>query len=465
MIKIPFLPKVKPFFAKFHLRSFPVCVFEKLYQSDDFTFIYESLESKGERGRYSFLGAKPFITFKSKGKDIEINIAGRTYKKDGNPFEVLRNIVAKYKQCPDSVFPGGAVGYISYDAVRFFEKIPDKNPDELTVPDTYFMFPSEIIVFDHKEETVDIIVYSENNGEKRIEELKSIVETYTEDIVFQSGNIENSISSESNFSRESFKEVVQKAREYIFAGDIFQVVLSQRFKSRINRSPIQIYKALRVTNPSPYMYYLKLSDIYILGSSPEILVKLSNGIAINRPLAGTRARGRTKKEDQFLERDLLKDEKELAEHIMLLDLARNDLGRVCDHGSVEVDELLQVERYSKVMHLVSNVVGKLKKNKDAFDLLEASFPAGTVSGAPKVRAMEIIDELEPSKRGIYAGSIGYFSFSGDMDMCIAIRTIIIKDGVVYIQAGAGIVADSEPEKEYTETLNKASALKKAIEIA
>jgi len=439
-------------------------VFEKVYSQDYFGFIYESLESVGERGRYSFIGARPFILFKSKGENVEINVMKKTYKKRGNPIDFLRSIVTEYRECPDTVFPGGAVGYISYDAVRFFEKIPDKNPDELVVPDTYFMFPSEIIIFDHKKETVDIIVYSENNNKKRIEELRGVIETCKKETIFRPSKTQASLSFESNFTKDSYQEIVEKAKEYIYAGDVFQVVLSQRFKCHVEKEPIHIHKALRITNPSPYMYYLKLNDLYILGSSPEILVKLTDGMAISRPLAGTRPRGRTEKEDRSLEVDLLKDEKEVAEHIMLVDLARNDIGRVCDYGSVRVTELLQTEKYSKVMHIVSNVVGKLMKDRDAFDLLRVTFPAGTVSGAPKVRAMEIIDELEPSKRGVYAGAIGYFSFSGNMDMCIAIRTIVVKDGIGYIQAGAGIVADSVPEKEYMETLNKASALKKAIEI-
>jgi len=464
VVKIGSLPKIRFNRERLELKSSPVSVFEEVYNQDYFGFIYESLESVGERGRYSFIGARPFILFKSKGEDIEINVMKKTYKKKGDPIDFLRSIVAEYRECPDTVFPGGAVGYISYDAVRFFEKIPDINPDELAVPDTYFMFPSEIIVFDHKEGTVDIIVYSEKNNQERIKELRGAIETCTKETAFRPHKLEAPLPFESNFTKDSYQEIVEKAKEYIYAGDVFQVVLSQRFRCCVEKEPIRIYKALRLTNPSPYMYYLRLNDLYILGSSPEILVKLTNGVAISRPLAGTRPRGRTEKEDRSLEVDLLKDEKEVAEHIMLVDLARNDIGRVCEYGSVRVTELLQIERYSKVMHIVSNVVGKLMKGRDAFDLLRATFPAGTVSGAPKVRAMEIIDELEPSKRGVYAGAIGYFSFSGNMDMCIAIRTIVVKDGIGYIQAGAGIVADSVPEREYMETLNKASALKKAIEI-
>ena len=465
MVKTALLPKIRFNRKRLELKSSPVGVFEKVYNRDCFGFVYESLESMGERGRYSFIGARPFILFKSKGEDVEIDVMKKTYQEKGNPIDFLRRIVAEYRECPDTVFPGGAVGYIAYDGVRFFEDIPDGNPDEFAVPDTYFMFPSEIIVFDHEEGTIDIIVYSEKNNQERVEELRSAVETCAEEPVFRPRRPEAPLPFESNFTKDSYQEIVERAKEYVYAGDVFQVVLSQRFKCRVEKEPIRIYKALRLTNPSPYMYYLRLNDLYILGSSPEILVKLTDGVAISRPLAGTRPRGKTEKEDQSLEGDLLKDEKEVAEHIMLVDLARNDLGRVCEYGSVRVTELLQIERYSKVMHIVSHVVGQLMKGRDAFDLLRATFPAGTVSGAPKVRAMEIIDELEPSKRGVYAGAIGYFSFSGNMDMCIAIRTIVVKDGMGYIQAGAGIVADSVPEKEYLETLNKASALKKAVEIA
>ncbi|MGB3477784.1 MAG: anthranilate synthase component I [bacterium] len=439
-----------------------MAVFEKLYSQKGFGFIYESLESVGERGRYSFIGARPLILFKSKQMDIEIDYAGKVQRKKANPMDSLRNIVAGVKEFPSlEPFCGGAVGYIAYDAVRFFEDIPDKNPDELRIPDTYFMFPSEIIIFDHKKQAIDIVVY--NGDSKRTEELISEIEK-SEEICFKPSEKQIKQFS-SNFTKDSFCKVVKTAKEHIFAGDIFQVVLSQRFAFPIDTEPINIYKALRITNPSPYMYYLKLNNLFILGSSPETLIKLVAGTAISRPLAGTKPRGETEEQDRRLESELLNDEKELAEHIMLVDLARNDLGRVCEYGSVRVTELLNTERYSKVMHIVSNVIGELNKDQDAFDLLGATFPAGTVSGAPKVRAMEIIDELEPTKRGIYAGAIGYFGFGSNMDLCIAIRTIVIKNRIAYIQGGAGIVADSIPEREYIETLNKIKALNKAVEIA
>lgn len=447
--------------TRLKLQSSPMSVFEKVYNEESFSFIYESLEHSG-RGRYSFLGGKPFILFKSKDRAIEIDTMGEIQILKGNPLHILRKVLSKFDIYPALMgFCGGAVGYISYNTVRFFEEIPDENPDEIGAPDTYFMFPSEILIFDHKKKTVDIIVY--NSDDKRLEELESAIKT-SKDFSNKLCD-ETSISHRSNLTKKEFCEIVKKAKEYIFAGDIFQVVPSQRISSPIDKKPMNIYKALRITNPSPYMYYLKLNDLFILGSSPETLIKLESGLVTSNPIAGTRHRGTTKKEDKFLESELLNDEKELAEHVMLVDLARNDIGRVCEYGSIRVSKFLKIEKFSKVMHIISIVNGKLVSGMDAFDLVEATFPAGTVTGAPKIRAMEIIDELEPTRRGIYAGALGYFGFKGNMDLCIAIRTIVIKDGVAYIQGGAGIVADSIPEREYTETLNKMSALKKALEMS
>ena len=452
------IPEFSPVSKRIDLISTPVAVYKKLYHEEKFSFLYESLESIGKRGRYSFIGAKPFIIFSSQREDIEIKSINKTYRIKGNPIEILRKLVTGYKSSLKiSSFSGGAVGYISYDAVRFFEKIPDTNPDELSTPDTFFIFPEEIIIFDHKEKTIDIILYSEDGGEKRIEELVSSIKASSKDTVMVLPPVKI-FGFKSNFTKESFCKIVKKAREYIFAGDIFQVVLSQRFKFHIVGNSFTVYQRLRETNPSPYMYFLKFDDLSVLGSSPEILVKLTDDVVVTRPLAGTCPRGETDEEDVVLAAELTADEKERAEHIMLVDLARNDIGRVCVKGSIKVTELFGIEKYSRVMHLVSNVVGRLQKGKDAFDLMSSTFPAGTVSGAPKIRAMEIIDELEPVKRGIYAGAIGYFAFSGNMDFCIAIRMILIKDKIGIIQAGAGIVADSDPMKEYQETLNKAKAL-------
>ncbi|MBN1694713.1 anthranilate synthase component I [candidate division WOR-3 bacterium] len=450
---------------KIKAKSSPEELFEKAYKEEPFSFILESMIHIKKRGRYSFLGGRPFILLKNTGENIDIEIFGKKYKEKGNPFIKLRelmSLVDSYPYIPG--FSGGAVGYLSYDAVRFFEKIPDKNPDEIKAPETYFMFPSEIILFDHKDDTVDIIIYNDNGETKRIEELTKIIKT-SEEVDYQLSEGKE-VEFIGNFTKEEYCSAVEKAKEYIYAGDIFQVVPSQRFKGQIEKEPINIYKALRLTNPSPYMYYLRFNDLYILGSSPETLIKLeAGGLVTSNPIAGTRRRGKDEEEDKKFAKELLSDEKELAEHVMLVDLARNDIGRVCEYGSIRVSDFMRIEKYAKVMHNISVVNGNLLANKDAFDLVEATFPAGTVSGAPKIRAMEIIDELEPVRRGIYAGALGYFGFAGIMDLCIAIRTIVINKGIIYFQAGGGVVADSVPELEYKETINKMSALKKAIEIS
>ncbi|HHD83128.1 MAG TPA: anthranilate synthase component I family protein, partial [Bacteroidetes bacterium] len=352
-------------------------------------------------------------------------------------------------------------GYVSYDSIRYIEKIPDNNPEDPKLPDQYFIFPSEIIVVDNEEQSVKIIVYGDNKEkiDKRIGGLYSFILNFSNNNHSEPGsNNSNCVELLSSFKKEEFEKAVLKSKRYIKEGEIFQVVLSQRFEFKVKQEPFDVYKKLRVNNPSPYMYFMKLDELYLIGSSPEILIKLKKGIAVSRPIAGTRKRGETDEEDKMLEKELISDEKELAEHIMLVDLARNDLGRVCKFGSVRVDELMRIEKYSKVMHIVSNIVGKLKNNYGSVELFKATFPAGTVSGAPKIRAMEIIDELESVKRGIYAGGVGYFAFNGDLDFCIAIRTIIIKGEKGFAQVGAGIVADSIPENEYNEILNKAKAL-------
>lgn len=451
--------KIKPISVKFN--ATPLTIFETLYPTEPYAFLYESLEQSGERGRYSFIGAKPSVIIKAKNFCTEIYEADKQVIKNGNPFEILRNYLGWVKNpLKLAPFSGGAIGYVAYDAIRYFEMVPDKNPDELNIPHIFFMFPEELIVFDHKKKIASIISDKKDAG--HISYLCDILNSKM-DFKTKVELKNKSIKYTSNFAPLEFCSMVERAKDYIFAGDIFQVVLSQRFKVNITTPAIDIYRALRITNPSPYMYYLKLADTTILGSSPEILIKLRNRTAISRPLAGTRQRGCDKNENTRLEKELLNDEKEVAEHIMLVDLARNDLGRVCECGSVKVTELLKIERYSKVMHIVSNVVGKLRRDCDAIDLFTATFPAGTVSGAPKIRAMEIIDELEPVKRGLYAGAIGYFDFTGNMDFCIAIRTILLKDSIAYIQGGAGIVADSIPENEYQETINKTKALIQALE--
>jgi len=380
-------------------------------------------------------------------------------------------------------FSGGAVGYIGYDIVRFWEKIPGKNRDDLNLPDSLFMLSHTLVIFDHLNHTIKVVSYApvdkkespqiaykeaRHRIDKVITKLKQpfpFLLSVKEKREKKKETEEIKRKTESNFTSDTFQARVKKAKEYIKAGDIFQVVLSQRLKRKISASAFDIYRTLRSLNPSPYMYYLKCGDFEIVGSSPEILVRMEKKKVIYRPIAGTRKRGKGKTEDEFLLKELSIDAKERAEHIMLVDLGRNDMGRVCEYGTVKVTELFSVEKYSHVMHLVSNIEGRLRKEMDQYDLLRACFPAGTVSGAPKIRAMEIIEELEPCRRGPYAGALGYFSFSGNMDTCIIIRTIIIKKGIAYVQAGAGIVADSHPESEYEETLNKARALIKAIEVA
>uniref|UniRef100_A0A7V3RHK1 Anthranilate synthase component 1 n=1 Tax=candidate division WOR-3 bacterium TaxID=2052148 RepID=A0A7V3RHK1_UNCW3 len=443
---------------RYKFRISPVDAFFSLYSREPYAFLYESLEQGGITGRYSFIGADPKIIFRAKKGMIEIESPDIKRVEYGNPFNFLRRLI-KSQTSPSyfAPFTGGAVGYISYDAIRYLEKIPDKNPEEIYIPDLYFIFPQELIIFDHKSNYACIILYKNDR-----DRLGHLIKTLDKEFSYLPSFHKRKLRFQSNFTKNEFCDIVKKAKEYIFAGDIFQVVLSQRFKVGIDTAEFDIYHALRLTNPSPYMYYLKLKDITILGSSPETLVKLKGNLAISRPLAGTRPRGQD--EDKRLEKELLNDEKEKAEHIMLVDLARNDLGKVCEYGTVKPTALLKIERYSRVMHIVSNIIGRLRNDCDSIDLFTASFPAGTVSGAPKIRAMEIIDELETVKRNLYAGAIGYFDFNGNMDFCIGIRTILVKDGIAYFQGGAGIVADSIPENEYQETMNKTWALKCALEM-
>ena len=458
----------------------PVSAFNKIDRGK-FGYLLESVEGGEHIARYSFLGSNPSIIFKVKGQDVTLIDHGRLreYKVEGNPLDELARILGEYKlvELPGLPrFAGGAVGYVGYDAIRYIEDIPKSNPDDLDLPDLYFMITDTILIFDHINHTIKV-VYNVDVGHDPEEAYKraqrkitgivnQIIQPYSLAAVER---IDAADEPEvlSNFDKEEFEQAVEKSKEYIRAGDIFQVVLSQRFEIETHSEPFNIYRALRSINPSPYMYYLKLDNFAIVGSLPEILVRCEDGTAEVRPIAGTRHRGATHHEDEELEEDLLADPKERAEHIMLVDLGRNDLGRVCEYGTVQIDEneLMFIERYSHVMHIVSDVTGKLSENKTDFDVFKASFPAGTVSGAPKIRAMEIIDELEKTCRGPYAGSVGYFSFSGNLDMAITIRTILINQGKCYVQAGAGIVADSVPEKEYQETKNKAKGMIMAISLA
>ena len=451
---------------------------------EPYSFLLESVEGGDKWARYCFLGCGPSIIIETKGSTVTIRNNGVEQKKSLGetivPLSVLKEILSQYQPVDMPGLPrfsGGAVGFISYDMVRYFENLPDQTEDDLDIPDSIFVITDTLLIFDNVNQTIKVVSNAHTEGRDLEEVYKETIakidalENKLRQPVLQSSegisgsSVDEDPLIESNFAKEHFKEAVLKAKRYIHEGDAIQVVLSQRLRFDIQHDPFTIYRALRTINPSPYMYYLNFEDIQVVGSSPEVLVRLEGDQVEVRPIAGTRKRGTNEDEDRFLEKDLLQDEKELAEHIMLVDLGRNDLGRVAQISSVEVNEKFTIERYSHVMHIVSNVRGKLKKGLDCFDVLKAAFPAGTVSGAPKIRAMEIIDELEPTRRGIYAGAVGYISFSGNMDTAIAIRTLVVKDQVGYLGVGAGIVADSVPESEFEETMNKGRAMLKAIGLA
>ena len=458
----------------------PVSALRKI-DNGEYAFLLESVEGGENIAQYSFLGSNPSLIFWSKNNTVTTVRNGATDRRDEveDPFEELRKLMAEFRPVKVEGLPrfhGGAVGFVSYDMVRFFEQLPDTTTDDRQLPDCFFMITDTILVFDHVNHKIKVVSNAHINGGKqavdeaygeataKIDEIISALKRPVEYKSPARGQWDED-AVKSNFTGEEYEKVVEAAKEYIKAGDIVQVVPSQRLSVPVSADPFDIYRALRAVNPSPYMYYLKLGDVEIAGSSPEVMVRTEEGRVTMRPIAGTARRGSTEDEDKELAEELLADPKEQAEHVMLVDLGRNDVGRVCEYGSVKVDELMVIEKYSHVMHIVSNVVGKLRSDKDAFDVLRACLPAGTVSGAPKIRAMEIIDELEPSRRGTYAGAVGYFSFSGNSDTAIAIRTIMIKDGIAYVQAGGGVVAYSVPEKEYQETMNKARACVRAIQLA
>jgi anthranilate synthase component I len=448
-------------------------------------FLLESAEGGERFGRYSFLGTDPSAIIRTKGNRIEIESGTAKEVKEENPFPFLRKYLSGVKAAADPTLPrfsGGLVGYFSYDVVRFFENLPDTKEDDQKLPDIQLFLADTILAFDHFRHRLKIITHARPeegsekayaDAKKRIEEIIGRLRNGKKVKVHPEGRPEkrprpDSPLFQSNFSRPEFEKAVLKAKEYIRKGDAIQVVLSQRLCVDFPKpgpDPFDLYRAIRAINPSPYLYYFNFNKTILVGSSPEVMVRLEESRATLRPIAGTRPRGRSEPEDRELEEDLKKDEKEKAEHIMLVDLGRNDLGRVCRPGTVKVTELMTVEKYSHVMHLVSNITGDLLPDKDAFDLFSAAFPAGTVSGAPKIRAMEIIEELEPVKRGPYAGAVGYFDFSGNLDTCITIRTVWIEDGKAYLQVGAGIVADSIPAREYEETLNKGQAFLEALRLA
>ena len=476
------IPVYRPILADMET---PVSAFYKL-MPDNYAFLLESVEGGENVARYSFLGSQPSVLFYSKGHQVTIEYltTGETVSQTcEDPLRALEEVLQNYQPVAVEDLPqfhGGAVGYMSYDMVRFVEELPDNTEDDLQLPDCFFMIAETILIFDHVNHQIKVVANAHIDGDvdaaytDAVAKIEALVEKLTTaSEVHLRSNSENhterrdstALEPQSNLTKPAYQDAVRRAKEYIAAGDIIQVVLSQRFSCPVSVDAFDVYRALRVINPSPYMYYLKFDDFDIVGASPEMMVRVEDGIVQTVPIAGTRPRGTTPEEDKELERILLADPKERAEHVMLVDLGRNDLGRVCEYHSVEVTELMIVERFSHVMHIVSYVVGKLRENFTAFDVLRSCLPAGTLSGAPKVRAMEIIDEFEATRRATYGGAVGYFSFSGSADTAITIRTAVIKDGTAYVQAGGGIVADSVPETEYYETVSKAKAMLSAIALA
>ncbi|MDE3170279.1 MAG: anthranilate synthase component I [Acidobacteriota bacterium] len=455
----------------------PVGAHLRLASGAKYSFLLESVEGGENIARYTFVGANPSEVFRSRGRECSLESAGKRATLEGNPVDHLRRLTKRYRPVRVPGLPpliAGAIGYFAYDMVRLIERIPAAGRDDLNLDDCVMMFYLGLVAFDHVRHRVWIIrnVFTEDRGGLRgkydaaVEEIRRTRRVLDGPLPPKTrAPRPRLLRVRSNMTKSRFTAAVRRTKEYIRAGDAFQIVLSQRLEARTPADPFEIYRALRVVNPSPYLYFLKLDDVSVVGSSPEMLVKVQGRDAYYHPLAGTRPRGRDEKEDLRLEKELLADPKECAEHVMLVDLGRNDLGRVCEYGSVKPERLMFVERYSHVMHIASSLRGRLRADVDCFDALMACFPAGTLSGAPKVRAMEIIDELEPTRRGIYGGAILYLDFSGNLDSCIGLRTLVAKRGSVYVQAGAGIVADSVPRTEYTETLNKARALIRALEIA
>jgi len=457
----------------------PVAAFRKV-EDPDYAFLLESVVGGERIAQYSFVGSRPFATFVARRDSVTITQGGkeRTFK-SANPFTSLQEYISSVKFVHPGNLPrfcSGAVGYAAYDSVRYVENLPKSPPDVLGVPDMYFAFYDSMYIFDHINNTVKVLACADTSKSsareaydlacRRIDQMVDALLTPTvilSDDISSTGPVE--LSYTSNFTRDAYCRAVERVKEYIYAGDIFQIVLSQRLTAETTAEPFNIYRTLRMVNPSPYMFYLKLKGLKLIGSSPEVMVRVEGDKITLRPIAGTRPRGKTPEEDQALAAELLADEKERAEHVMLVDLGRNDVGRTARYGTVKVDECMLIERFSHVMHITSNITGQLRPGQTALDTLQSCLPAGTVSGAPKVRAMQIIDEFEPTRRGCYAGAVGYIDFAGNMDTCIALRTIVYLDGKAHVQAGGGIVADSVPANEYEESLNKARALLKAIEIA
>jgi len=460
----------------------PVSVYLKLARPGSPSFLLESVEGGEQVGRYSFLGvdAQTLIAVQDNLLTLrrDDRVTTRPLAPGEDPLHAIEAEMERFRPVKVEGLPrfvGGAVGYLSYDVVRYFERLPATATDDLHVPDAAFLLTDTLVIFDHAKHQLIILANAHNTGDPdaayddAVQRIDAILDRLAGPLPLAdecAGGDRNERDLRSNVTREQFEANVRAAKEYIAAGDAFQIVLSQRFSRRTCAPPFTVYRALRALNPSPYMFYLRFSDdLALIGASPEMMVRLEDGIATMRPIAGTRPRGRDEAEDEALADELLADEKERAEHVMLVDLGRNDLGRVCDYGTVSVPQMMIVERYSHVMHIVSQVQGRLRAGLNAFDLLRATFPAGTLSGAPKVRAMEIIEELEGTRRGPYGGAVGYFSFDGSMDTCITIRTMLMRGDQVYFQAGAGIVADSDPAREYEETVNKARAVAMALQSA
>ncbi|HVF73390.1 MAG TPA: anthranilate synthase component I [Chthoniobacterales bacterium] len=456
----------------------PAAAFQKL-EDGGYSFLFESAEQTEQSGRYSFLGFAPRLIVRGDDGALTIAEQGRTKTSPAaDPLLELERIMTRFRFVPEPDLPrfaGGAVGFLGYDVVRYFEKtVPAPPEDDLRLPEMLFMIMGLLVVFDHRYRRLKIVanVFLDDHpdldsaysgAEETIHRALARLDSATRLPLIDAKKSVERVTVESNTTREQFEAAVRKAKEHIRAGDVFQVVLSQRFETKFAGDPLKLYRCLRLVNPSPYMFCLRFGEEFsLVGSSPELHVRVTDDVAEVRPIAGTRRRGATKEEDDRNAAELLADPKERAEHVMLIDLARNDLGRIAEIGSVQVTEQMVIERYSHVMHIGSHVMAKLRKDKTAYDVMRATFPAGTVSGAPKIRAMQIISELETKKRGCYAGAVGYFGFDGGLDCCIALRSIVLKEGRAYLQAGAGIVADSSPAGEYEETVNKAMAMIDAI---
>jgi anthranilate synthase component I len=459
----------------------PVSAYLRLTQGSRYSFLLESVEGGEKIARYTFAGANPEEVFRFAGGACVLESRNRMIWEERDPISFLREHMAKFRPVRVPGLPplvAGAIGYFSYDMVRLIERLPKRLRDDIGLYDAMLMFFRGVIAFDHVQHRLWIVrnIYIDGTGSLRakynaaVKEIRRMRELLEAPVAGEKQQNRDKRRSQgpkvsSNVKRSEYLQAVRKAKQYIRAGDIFQVVISQRFSAKTYAAPFDVYRELRALNPSPYLFFLQLNDVAVVGSSPEMLLKVQGKDVFYRPIAGTRWRGKNEAEDLNLERELLASEKERAEHIMLVDLGRNDLGRVCEYGSIKVEKLMTVERYSHVMHLVSSLKGQLREDVDCFDALMACFPAGTVSGAPKVRAMEIIEELEKTKRGIYAGGILYLDFAGNLDSCIALRTMIIKNGVAHVQAGGGIVADSTPQGEFDESVNKSKALLRALESA